>query len=178
MRYAAAVTRTPSPISITMCAILAACSSKSSPPPAATTGDAGTTIDATIAAIPLDAAVDARPGPALAAITVDEVKAVVPVPAEARVIKPHTKDAGRERVEVTFCFERGRVGEVAGRVEEKLRANGWEVSVLVPSDVRVDLSGRHGDLRLAAMLRRGPWAACDGEQGQTYAVLAVHRRAP
>lgn len=153
----------------------AACSGRSATaPPAgrdAGAGDAAPGIDA--------AAVDARPaGPALAPIAVDEVKAVVPVPAESRVVTPHREDAGRERVEVTFCFDEGSVADLRARVAGKLRAAGWELDVATPAADRADLAGRRGDLRLAGMLRRGPWVECQGARGQTYVVLGIHRPAP
>lgn len=162
--------------------VLAACRDRAAAPPprAADAAATATTAPADAAAAPIDASADAAPvGPALAPITVDEVKVVVPVPAEARVLRPHGKDAGRERIEVTFCFERGEVPALAARIADKLRAHGWTVSAPMPPRAdRADVAAERGDLRLAGMLRRGPWVECPGQRGQVYGLIGVHRPAP
>jgi len=99
----------------------------------------------------------------LPAITVDEVKAVVPVPAESRVVTAHHEQKGRERVEVAFCFDRGGLEAAVARVTEKLHAAGWEVTRdATATRDSTDLHAKLGELTLAGMVRRGPWADCQG----------------
>lgn len=134
-------------------------------------GEAPRTVpDAGAAARPAAAPDAGSPAVAAPAITVEEVKAVVPVPAESRVITPHQKREGQERVTVAFCFDRVAVEQVAGRVSAKLVSAGWTVE-----RKGTDLHATQRDLRLDGMVRRGPWAGCLGEKGQTYVALGVYR---
>jgi hypothetical protein len=118
-------------------------------------------------AVPL---ADAAPVARARTLELEEVKAVLPVPAESRVINAHEKAPGQERVNVAFCFDRLSIEQAAERVSEKLVAAGWQVQ-----RAGAEVHATHGDLHLDGMVRRGPWEGCLGTKQQTYVALGVYR---
>jgi hypothetical protein len=124
---------------------VAACSSRSEP-----ASQAETATDTAAAPVP------AAPAPPAPAFALDEVRALLPVPQQARLVDRPAIDESRERVTVSYCFDEGGI--------ERAEA---------PKGARVRLSGTHTAYAIEGIVQQGPWAHCRADRGQTFVSLSL-----
>jgi hypothetical protein len=114
----------------------------------------------------------------LAPIGVDEVKALLPAPAGARAVKPLAKAQVGERVEQSFCIEKGELAEVGAALTTLYTEAGWTAVAVRPNPSMADrqsMTGQKTPYRLFGSLQRGHWQECDGDKGQTLVTIGVHK---
>lgn len=111
-------------------------------------------------------------------ITVDEAKDMMPTPDGARVLKAAAKAEAGERVLAEFCFDQGELPAVAEAVKAKYTTVGWLNVTPRPhrnSDVRLNITGQKAPFMLFGQIERGKYPECDGDAGQTYVRVGVHK---
>jgi hypothetical protein len=142
---------------------VAACSSRSEP-----ASPAETATDTAAAPVP------AAPAPPAPAFALDEVRALLPVPQQARLVDRPAIDESRERVTVSYCFDEGGLEAAAEVVIAKLTDRGWTIErAEAPKGARVRLSGTHTAYAIEGIVQQGPWAHCRADRGQTFVSLSL-----
>lgn len=117
----------------------------------------------------------------MAPITVDEVKPLLPTPAGARVLTEVAKAPQGERVQATYCFDKGTTTDVANTIKTDLEAAGWERVFVRTLPNRPDdsvIAGLKRPYRLTARVQKGSSPDCKGDAGQIHVSATVHKFDP
>lgn len=138
-------------------------------------------------AAPTELAANAKPPQAIrppgvrrsvAAITLDEVKAMLPALDGARVVKATTKAQVGERIEAAYCYEKGELAGIADQIKAKLTAAGWpEIRVRQNPQVsdRIGFTGHKPPYILTGTVQRAMLPDCLSSKGFSYVAIGVHK---
>lgn len=80
-----------------------------------------------------------------------------------------------EMLQASWCFDSGTPQAITEGIKAELEALGWQNVAARSTEQRFGISAHHGALVLFGSVQQGNWAACSGEDGQTYVNLSVRQ---